>query len=469
MKSFAEFGMRARTAEALLRQKIITPNFVQEQSIPPLLAGDDVVIEAPTGSGKTLAFLLPLIERFDGHRGDGVRGLIIAPTRELANQIQTVLKATEPVLRTALLIGGVPYGKQIAALRNGPDVLIGCPGRILDLASQRQIRFRNVSYLVLDEADELLNQGFAKDVERIMDLIPKDGRQTALASATMPEWVQTMISKHLVQPARVRVETANNSVLQHGLFAVRKEGKVDTLSRLLSAEPSQTIVFHRTKHGAKKLTRELTVRGHQAMELQGNLSQPARDRAIRSFRDGHTAVLVATNVAARGIDVANVGLVINYELPDSAEWLTHRVGRTARNGADGRALTFISDGDSEQWTKLRKQGAPNLAHVDTARFLESREWHTMPVRLDEKPNRSRPTVANRDSREQPARNHGFQRRRERPSGDPSQNERNGQRSQSGPGAGRGQTTTERPRRFGDRSSAARRRYRGPSSGTSAAT
>jgi superfamily II DNA/RNA helicase len=334
----------------------------------------DAVIEAPTGSGKTLAFLVPLVERLAGHRKDGVRALIIAPTRELATQIGMVLGTIDPALRVALVYGGVGYGKQLSALRNFPDVVIGCPGRILDLVGQRVLKFDRVEYLVLDEADEMLDQGFAPDVERIIALAPKENRQTVLASATMPAWVQTMIAKHLTEPVRVRVIAEVTPALEHGLLAVPHGAKIDTLDKLLRAEKGQTIVFHRTKHGAKKLTKDLTKLGHFAGELHGNLSQNARDKVVSQFRRGDSWVLVATNVAARGIDVANVGLIVNFELPDTPQWLTHRVGRTARNGADGRALTFLSEEDRGQWQKLRRLGAPDLPHVDSDRLLADGEW-----------------------------------------------------------------------------------------------
>ncbi|HZT97384.1 MAG TPA: DEAD/DEAH box helicase [Chloroflexota bacterium] len=376
--SFVELGVRECTSQSLVRSGISDPNAVQLEAIPSLLKGCDAVIEAPTGSGKTLAFLIPLVERLAGHRGGGIRALIVGPTRELATQIAGVLAGLDPALRTGLLFGGVPYGKQLASLRNSPDVVVGCPGRILDLAQQRQLRFDSVEYLVLDEADEMFDQGFARDVERIIALTPAQGRQTVLASATMPDWVQTMIRKHLQTPDRIVVRKNLEPALEHGLLPVPRDAKIDTLHRLLRQERGQTIVFHRTKHGAKKLARDLDKRGHFAGELQGNLSQNARDRVITSFRKRETWVLVATNVAARGLDIEGVGLVVNYELPETPQWLTHRVGRTARNGETGRALTFITEDDHPQWHKLRRLGAPDLPRLDRTRLLESGEWSYEP-------------------------------------------------------------------------------------------
>ena len=246
------------------------------------------MIEAPTGSGKTLAFVVPLVERLAGHQGHGARALIVMPTRELATQVNAVIRKVDPALRTVICIGGVGYGPQTSGLRNSPDVIVGCPGRILDLAANGIARLRDIEYLVLDEADEMFDQGFAHDVEKIIALCPTfesaARRQTVLASATMPEWVQRMITKHLRSPARVRVVNEQVPSLEHGVMTVAKAQKIDALSRLLrhqrATELNQTIVFHRTKHGAKKLVRDLVRMGHSAGELQGNLSQNARDRAL---------------------------------------------------------------------------------------------------------------------------------------------------------------------------------------------
>jgi ATP-dependent RNA helicase RhlE len=375
MTSFAELGVRPRTCETLAGASITTPLAVQAQAIPLLLAGRDAVAEAPTGSGKTLAFLVPMVERLAGHRSHGgARALIVAPSRELANQIGAVLRTVDRGLRIAMLYGGVGYGGQLSALRSSPDVVIGCPGRILDLAAQGRVDLRAIEYLVLDEADEMLDQGFAPDVERIIAMTPGTGparRQTVLTSATMPSWVQRMIDRHLVDPAVITVVTEGEPTLEHALLHVERANKVETLSRLLRRHKGSALVFHRTKHGAKGLARDLTARGHRSVELQGNLSQNARDRAVAAFRNGHADVLVATNVAARGLDISHVAVVVNYELPETPQWLTHRVGRTARNGASGRAFTFLTREDAEKWRKLRRLGAPELPGADTDHLLST--------------------------------------------------------------------------------------------------
>ena len=383
--TFQDIGVRARTATSLGAAGFTTPNSVQLDAIPPLLAGNDCVIQAPTGSGKTLAFVVPMVERLAGHRGHGARSLVLVPTRELATQVASCIRKVDGGLRSVVLIGGAGYGPQLTGLRNSPDVIVACPGRLLDLAARGDARLGKIEYLVLDEADEMLDQGFAHDVEKIIALCPqpdaRDARQTALASATMPDWVQRMISKHLRNPVRVEGGRQQEPLLEHGLMSLRSDTKVQTLSQLLQRQRAeslnQTIVFHRTKHGVKKLARDLAGRGHSTAELQGNLSQNARDRALDSFRSNDAEVLIATNVAARGIDVVNVGLVINFELPETPQWLTHRVGRTARNGAEGKAITFFSEQDGVQWRKLRQLGAPALRRLDGDRLLGTGEWMLM--------------------------------------------------------------------------------------------
>ena len=376
MTSFAQLGVRARTLETLTRQGITAPNPVQREALPPLLGGADTVVEAPTGSGKTLAFAIPLVELLRGHRSGGPRALIVGPTRELAQQVASVISALDHALRVAVLYGGVGYGAQREALAAGADVVVGCPGRILDLAGQRLVAFDAVRYLVLDEADEMLDAGFAREVERIIGLCRGAERQTVLASATMPDWVQRMVDRHLRAPRRVRVAGVSEPDLEHGILPVSGELRLSSLVTLLKLQPpgSGTIVFTRTKHGAKKLCRSLAAQDVRVAELQGNLSQNARERSIGSFRDGTADVLVATNVAARGIDVPHVGLVVNYELPETAGWLTHRIGRTARNGAAGRAVTLLSEADAEQWRKLQRDGAPHLRRLHAEPLLQRGEW-----------------------------------------------------------------------------------------------
>ena len=353
MTTFADLGTSAHLLSALARQSIDTPVEVQARAIPALRAGRHVVIEAPTGSGKTLAFMLPLVERFHGSTAPGPRALVVTPTRELAIQAERVLKTLESGLSVALVYGGVGYATQEQALRRGADVVIGTPGRLLDMVSRRKLALSRVQYLVLDEGDEMLDAGFAPDVERIISLTYEP--QIVLASATMPNWVTRVIERHLQDPLRITVAAGSEPDLEHGLVRVPRAQKLRALSQVLSAHRGSVIVFGRTKHGVRKLSRDLRALGHDSADLQGNLSQSVRDRTMDAFRALRTSVLVATNVAARGLDISHVDLVINYELPDSAGWLTHRVGRTARMGRRGWAMTMVSPEDHLRWRRLRRR------------------------------------------------------------------------------------------------------------------
>ena len=370
--TFADLGIGTRLLSALNQNGIETPVQVQAEAIPLLLHGQNVVIEAPTGSGKTLAFMLPLAERVMASGGPGPRALVVTPTRELAMQVEGVLRSLDTGLRTVRLYGGVGYATQEEALRRGTDVVVGTPGRILDLVARRRLTLSRVHFLVLDEGDEMLDAGFAPAVEQILDLTYQP--QIVLASATMPEWIGRMIEGYMDDPVRITVGADKGSTLEHGLVRVARSEKLDTLSRILQRHRGSAIVFGRTKYGVGKLNLALRKLGHDSADLQGNLTQVARDRTMEAFRRGRANVLVATNVAARGLDISQVDLVVNYELPDSAQWLTHRIGRTARMGVDGRALTFLAPEDEAAWRKLRRDGAPALADVDLAYFLSEGGW-----------------------------------------------------------------------------------------------
>jgi ATP-dependent RNA helicase DeaD len=379
LNSFVDAGLRPQTLAALAALGITEPVPVQAGAIPLLLEGHDVVIEAPTGSGKTLAFLLPVVERL--RRGASwPRALVVTPTRELAIQVDKVMASLNTDLRSLVLYGGVGYATQRLALKRGVDVVIGTPGRIMDLVEQGRLSLARIEYLVLDEADEMLDAGFAPIVEKLLGLTYEP--QTVLASATMPAWVTRLIDKHTRDPRQVRVAGEAASALEHGVLRVAFDQKLQTLSHVLKRHDGSAIVFGRTKHGVKKLNSNLKRLGHNSVELQGNLSQSERDRTMESFRGGRSRILVATNVAARGIDIDNVGLVINFELPDSARSLTHRVGRTARMGAAGRALTFVTPQDEEAWARLSRE-APLIRELDAKRLLDDGNWSY----------RERPTVA----------------------------------------------------------------------------
>lgn len=416
MESFADAGLQARTLAALERQSIESPVPVQAMAIPPLLEGRDVVIEAPTGSGKTLAFLLPLVERVC-QPGPGPRALVVTPTRELAVQVERVLESLDHSVRVALLYGGVGYASQTQALKSGVDIVIGTPGRILDMVGRKLVSLSRVEYLVLDEADEMLDFGFAPDVERILGLTYHP--QTVLASATMPAWVTRMIDRHLDEPVRIEVEREeDDGLLEHALVRVERGAKVGTLATLLRRLDGSAIVFGRTKDGVRALNRELRRQGIGCAELQGDLDQTARDRTMAAFRERRVDVLVATNVAARGLDISHVDLVVNYELPDSPDWLVHRVGRTARMGRRGWAMTMVGPEDHLRWRRLLRQGAPELPELDLHHLLEDGAWQYV-ERDGAEPQTAAPRAEAYDghtriSRRRPSRGRGRRRGRSKP-------------------------------------------------------
>ena len=336
---------------------IETPTAIQESSIPVLLEGSDIIAQAQTGSGKTLAFGLPLIERTDPQRRH-VQALVLTPTRELARQVGDVLSQLGKVagISVTLLYGGVGYATQEQQLAAGAQVVVGTPGRVLDHLKRRTLRLQDLRMLVLDEADEMLDRGFAPDVERIIAMTPRS-RQTALFSATTPSWVEQIAAKHLKQPEIVQSDQADGSEpdINHLVMEVYREDKFQALVRLLKQpEEGATLVFGRTKHGVRNLGRRLQASGFKLAVLEGNLNQAQRDRALDSFRSGRVPILVATNVAARGLDIVHIARVINFELPETHELFTHRVGRTARMGRSGQAITLISAVDLPKWQAIER-------------------------------------------------------------------------------------------------------------------
>jgi len=335
---------------------IVEPTPIQARALPILFAGRDLIGQARTGSGKTLAFALPMVEKVDATIA-AVQAVVLVPTRELAQQVADVVDTLAGKrVRCVRIFGGRAMGPQITALRGGPHILIGTPGRVLDLLRQGVLHLDQVRYFVLDEADEMLDRGFAPDVERILGFAPRE-RQTALFSATVPEWVNGTAQKHLNQPEMVAVDTAPEDVpkIDHVIYDVPEGQKLPALRVLLDGrEDESVLVFGRTKHGVKKLARQLVALGYPAAALQGNLSQNARDAVMAGFRAGTMPILLATNVAARGLDVEHIGLVINYELPETPELLTHRVGRTGRMGREGDAVTLLAPSDEDKWRQLSR-------------------------------------------------------------------------------------------------------------------
>ena len=353
--SFSEMELSRATIAALVAMDISDPTPIQQSTIPLLLSGRDVIGQARTGSGKTLAFAIPMIESCDPSLRE-VQALVLTPTRELAIQVGQVTDAVADAqgLQMTLLYGGRSARPEQAALKRGPQIVIGTPGRTLDHLRQGTLDLRSVRFLVLDEADEMLDRGFARDVEAILGYTPS-GRQTALFSATLPDWVAKTAAKHLRQPATMEVDADLQTLpsVTHLVYSIRRDHKIGALRSLLDQRNGEAvIVFGKTKHGVKKLARQLDGFGYPVGALQGNLSQNARERVMRDFRSGETPILVATNVAARGLDIDGVAQVINYDLPDSPQLFTHRVGRTGRMGRDGEAITFVTSEEESKWREI---------------------------------------------------------------------------------------------------------------------
>lgn len=348
--SFYGLGIAPDLLAALDRLKFTVPTPIQQQAIPHAIAGKDVMGIAQTGTGKTLAFGVPMIQRLAQTNGTG---LVVLPTRELAVQVDTTI---QKFLRsTAVLIGGTSQERQVQALRRNPRIIIGTPGRINDLLQQKLLRLDRVAVLVLDEADRMLDMGFAPQIKRILQILPPN-RQTMLFSATMPREIVGLASSYMKLPIRVEVApsgTAAENVVQE-LFVVAHNDKLRLLEKLLQEYQGTVLVFSRTKHGAKKICRALRAIGHNAAELHSNLSFSQRSRSLDGFRSGAFRILVATDIAARGIDVSGIELVINYDVPEHAEDYVHRIGRTARAGATGRAITFASPDQAREVRDIQK-------------------------------------------------------------------------------------------------------------------
>jgi superfamily II DNA/RNA helicase len=356
--------------DALAAQGITTAFPIQTLALPIALAGHDIIGQARTGTGKTLAFGIPLLQRL-GQPADrrplAPAALVVVPTRELAIQVAEDLKTTaaHSGTRVLTLYGGRAYEPQIEALRAAVDVVVSTPGRLLDLARQHHLDLSDVATLVLDEADKMLDLGFLPDVERILQLTPP-GRQTMLFSATMPGEVVTLARRHLKQPMHVRAEQHDETELvpltEHHVFRAHQMDKIEMLARVLQAEGrGLTMVFCRTKRTADQVAEALTTRGFAAAAVHGDLGQAQRERALRAFRHGKVDVLVATDVAARGLDVEDVTHVVNYECPEDDKAYLHRIGRTGRAGRTGVAVTFVDWRDLQRWKIINESLSLGLA------------------------------------------------------------------------------------------------------------
>ena len=359
MTSFTDFGLAEPILRALAEEKYETPTPIQDQTIPTAMQGRDVIGIAQTGTGKTAAFALPILNHLTTKRlrpeKKSCRVLVLSPTRELSGQISDSFRAYGRHIRplaVALAIGGVPINRQVRSLAHGVEVLVATPGRLLDLVNQRAVTLNQVEILVLDEADRMLDMGFIHDIKRVVAMLRKE-RQTLFFSATMPQEITRLADQMLIDPVRVAVTPQATTVerIAQRVIHTEKSAKPSLLVEVLKAEKTdRVLVFTRTKHGADKVVRSLEKTGFFAEAIHGNKSQNQRERVLADFRTGKLRILIATDIAARGIDVDGVSHVINYDLPNVPESYVHRIGRTARAGADGIAISFC---DQEEGVFLR--------------------------------------------------------------------------------------------------------------------
>jgi len=358
--TFTELGLNARMVSRLEALGLTTPTPIQQQAIPVALQGRDVLGIAQTGTGKTAAFGIPLVVALskapERPQPRSARGLILAPTRELAGQIVRTLEGLTADLRITLVVGGKSIHGQSSALSRGTDILVATPGRLIDLIDRGAVTLGQTRFLVLDEADQMLDIGFIHALRRIAPLLGKD-RQTMMFSATMPKSMADLSRSYLTDPVRVEVSPPGKVAdkVTHSVHFVAQEAKQALLIDLLQGHREErTLVFSRTKHGAERLMKQLDRAGFAAASIHGNKSQGQRDRALQAFRAGSVTVLVATDVAARGIDIPGVGHVYNFDLPNVPENYVHRIGRTARAGTAGRAVAFCDAGEVSELKAIEK-------------------------------------------------------------------------------------------------------------------
>jgi Superfamily II DNA and RNA helicases len=360
--TFRELEIIEPILKAIKEKGYETPTPIQEQAITQVLNNKDLLGLAQTGTGKTAAFAIPIIQQLFENKSINkkreIKALIITPTRELAIQIDECFSdyAKYTGLRHTVIFGGVNQNPQTEKLKHGTDILIATPGRLLDLISQKYITLRHIEHFVLDEADRMLDMGFIHDIKRLLPLLPKQ-RQTLFFSATMPEAISKLSRTILNNPVRVEVAPVSSVVdtIEQRLFFVEKPQKSELLIDILGKEKEKSVlVFSRTKHGADKIARVLNKKGIGCEAIHGNKSQNARQRALTNFKSGKTRVIIATDIAARGIDIVNLELVINYDLPDVPETYVHRIGRTGRAGNSGTALTFCSNEEYPMLKDIQK-------------------------------------------------------------------------------------------------------------------
>ncbi|MBE3562552.1 MAG: DEAD/DEAH box helicase [Hydrogenibacillus schlegelii] len=379
MNGFQQFGVSPEILKAIADMGFEEPSPIQKEAIPKILAGLDVIGQAQTGTGKTAAFGIPIVERVDPDRSE-VQALVLTPTRELAIQVSGEIRriAKYKKVKALPVYGGQSIGHQIRALRLGVHVVIGTPGRLIDHIERGTLKLDGVRILVLDEADEMLDMGFIEDIERILKALPTE-RQTLLFSATMPEEIRRLAARYMKHPETVKVtrETVTAPSIEQVYYKVLEKNKVDALCRILDTEETELgIIFCRTKKGVDELTEQLQARGYLVDALHGDLSQAQRDKVMADFRNGRIEYLIATDVAARGLDISNVSHVINFDIPQDPESYVHRIGRTGRAGKKGIAITLVTPREMKQLrvieqvakTKIQPRSLPTAEETNERRL-----------------------------------------------------------------------------------------------------
>jgi len=366
--TFEDFNLSSAIIKSLKEKGYTHPTPIQQQAIPQILSGRDIVASAETGTGKTAAFSIPILERLaKTKRSAGIRALVLTPTRELAIQVYENLRyyGKHLPLKSTAVFGGVSQYNQAKDIRKGIDILVATPGRLHDLIDQGIVSLNQLEVLVLDEADRMLDMGFIHDIKRLIKLLPPS-RQNVFFSATMPAEVHDLIKKLTRDPIRIKVEsTTVKAAIKQSVYYVEPASKRALLKHLIVEQAMQNvIVFARTKYGADKIAKDLNKSGIPAEAFHGNKSQNARQRALSNFKRNATRVLVATDIAARGIDIADLPFVINYELPESAETYTHRIGRTGRAGQTGSALSFCGREERDQLKNINRIATQALTVVE---------------------------------------------------------------------------------------------------------
>ncbi|MCP6718371.1 MAG: DEAD/DEAH box helicase [Patescibacteria group bacterium] len=394
---FHDLGIEEEFLVVLTEKGFDIPTPIQHQVIPGALRGKDVVGIAQTGTGKTLAFGIPMIQRISRYKG---QGLILVPTRELALQVERALKSIgAPLgLRSAVVIGGIPKYAQIKALKRNPHIVIATPGRLIDLMNQKAYALDQVNVITLDEADRMLDIGFLPQIKRILQTAPKE-RQTMLFSATMPKSISLLASTFMKLPLRIEIAPQGTLAenIEQELFVVTKNNKMRLLSSLLQRHQSdKTLIFSRTKYGAKRIARDIRNMGHTATEIHSNRSQAQRKTALEGFSEKKFRVMVATDIAARGIDVKDISLIINFDLPSNSGDYVHRIGRTGRAGRSGKAISFVTPSEKASVRKIEQLIRKSLPVLSLPSFPAEKE-RTSRVEQSRTPERKRSTQRGRGS------------------------------------------------------------------------